>query len=271
MPDRESGKWLGYEIGKEQFTREDGTTVVDTAKASYYMMVNYGKLNPSELPNVWPEECELRTPVLGIGQLMFESGQKLLKLTGTIPDSSGVVLDDVNGVGRMLHYMSDPSENNPLLCGEHKDHGLITALLSPFYTQDGKPIPEPDEAGLFVQPPHSDKYLKVASNDPEVLLFQAGEFAQLATNSGMQATNGGMQATKHLVRKAAQVGIERFTMAVFIGPDNNAAIRSTDTLTTDPRYAECLAKSGDGTCRYPDWHIASMKKYEAPKPAPLNK
>lgn len=261
-PDRASGKWLGYEIGKEKFVREDGAEVIDNAKSSYYAYVEYGNLDPEQLVNVWPSECNLEVPFLAIGQMMFQTAKELLQKIHYIQDDCGVVLDLTNGVGRMLDYKPDPLNNNPFWCGAHFDHSLFTALLPAFYFKEGVQIPEPLEAGLFVLKPSDNRYYKVVSDDPNVMLFQTGEFAELATN-------GLMRATKHRVVKAFDDNIERITMALFIGPENEALIHSTDPLAQDYRYTHRINDEGkveertDGLCRFLDWHILSLQRYEA--------
>jgi isopenicillin N synthase-like dioxygenase len=65
-------------------------------------------------------------------------------------------------------------------------------------------VPEPPEAGLFVKVQGTFK--KVAA-DPEVMMFQVGEFGQLVTNDAIRAT-------EHRVHKAPD-SIERYAMALF--------------------------------------------------------
>lgn len=260
VPNREAGKWLGFETGKEKFKREDGTEVVDDAKSSYYAIVNYGNLDPEKMENVWPsdEVCDLKTPYLNIGDMMFNMCKEVLQKVGYISEVSGISLDVVHGVGRMLHYKTNAENPNPLWCGAHYDHGLFTALLPAFYYKDGVNIPEPEEAGLFVRRHDDEKFYKVVSDDPEVMLFQTGQFAQLSTN-------GQMKATEHRVHSADDSSIERYTMAVFISPENEATISSNDPLALDDRYQYKPngEKRTDGLCTYLDWHINSINRYEA--------
>lgn len=139
---------------------------------------------------------------------------------------------------------------------------LLTGLLPGCYFKNGVRIPEPREAGLFIQRPDDAQYYKVVSDDPDVMLFQTGQYSQLGTN-------GRMKATKHFVEKAEDLEIERFTMALFVNADNEATIRSEDVLAQDFRYLHRfndkgeIVKREDGLCRFLDWHLLSLNQYEA--------
>lgn len=247
-PDRDKNEFAGYEVAKEKFQREDGSWVIDDGKVSYYAYVK-----PADSPeNRWPKECGLKESFLNIGNLMFETAISVLKKIDLVKLNSGAVLENSNGVGRMLHYKSNTSDN-PLWCGAHFDHGIFTALLPAFYFENGEPIPEPKEAGLFVKTTVEGEFKKVVSDDPEVMLFQVGEFGQLISNDGINAT-------KHEVHKAEN-NVERFTMAVFVSPSFDTSIKSTSVLTKDSRYGT----NQDGTCKFLDWHLASLARYEVKK------
>jgi len=86
-------------------------------------------------------------------------------------------------------------------------------------------IDEPEEAGLFVRV--GDTYLKVDFN-PNILLFQVGEFGQLASNDRIKAT-------EHRVHKA-KGEVERYALALFTNPPMETVIYSTSQLTKDARY-----------------------------------
>jgi isopenicillin N synthase-like dioxygenase len=244
-PNRDAKEFLGYEIGKEKFQRPDGTWAIDQAKASYYAIVS------SDSPvNKWPVECDLKTSFQIVGSLMFDTAKTVLEKIQLIAPDCGVSLDDINGIGRMLHYIVDPMNDNPLWCGAHFDHSLFTALLPAFYFENGRLIPEPKEAGLFVKTTNDREFKKVVTDDPDVMLFQVGEFGQLATNDGIRAT-------EHEVLKASG-NIERYTMAVFIGPSMESTIYSNSVLAADSRYG---AQPGEA-CKFQQWHEASLNRYE---------
>jgi len=239
MPDRDSGKWLGYELGKEKFQRPDGKEVVDDCKASYYAMV------PEHSDNVWPKEVNLQTPFQVIGSLMDKTGRQVMEKIGLTGDKAALALD-THQVGRMLYYR--PTEN-PMWCGPHHDHGVFTTLLpAVYFTPDGKQVAEPEEAGLFVKSANDADFRKVVSDDPEVMLFQVGEFGQLATNDKIRATEHRVHGSNTL---------ERYTMALFFAAPFNSVHNSASVLTKDARWG-----SGE-SCRYGDWHIRSMERYRA--------
>jgi isopenicillin N synthase-like dioxygenase len=110
-------------------------------------------------------------------------------------------------------------------------------------------VGEPEEAGLFVRSSSQSEFKKVASNDPEVLLFQVGEFGQLLQNDAIRAT-------EHRVHKVAE-WVERYAMALFFDPPMDAVVHSTSELTRDTRYG-----GGPGDpCTYRHWNEASFKRY----------
>ncbi|NNM44383.1 MAG: isopenicillin N synthase family oxygenase [Chlamydiae bacterium] len=244
-PNRSAGEFLGYEIGKEKFLRPNGSWMVDDSKASYYAFV------PNSLENKWPIECDLQTPFQEIAYLMFDIGRRVMESIDLIGPRTVIASNEITGVGRMLHYdkQSDETMENPFWCGAHFDHGLFTVLLPAFYFLDGKAIPEPPEAGLFVRTKAGTQFHKVVSDDPDVMLFQVGEFGQLASNDAIKAT-------KHRVHKA-RGGIERYTMALFINAAMDTVIRSHSELTKDARYGAGAGES----CRFKHWHEASLNRY----------
>ncbi len=245
-PDRERGDmFLGYESGKERFKRPDGSWVIDDLKVSYYGFI------PEQEANRWPVEVDLKGAFQDLGVLMREVGKAVMEAIGLVGPKTGISVDEVPAVGRMLYYRKDEKGiiDNPFWCGAHFDHGLFTALLPASYFCDGKLVCEPEEAGLFVRPAGEKGFKKVIADDPEVLLFQVGEFGQLATDDAIKAT-------EHRVCKALGP-IERYTMAVFFEPPAETVLHSTSELALDERYG---GVSGDA-CSYKKWSEGSFKRY----------
>ncbi|MBY0529398.1 MAG: hypothetical protein K2P51_04325 [Rhabdochlamydiaceae bacterium] len=246
---KEEETFLGYERGKEKFQRPDGSWVVDDLKVSYYAFV------PENTQNKWPHELDLQTPFQDLGGVMHQMGLAVMQTIGLLDYQGGICLDDVPRVGRMLYYKK--SENtigdNPFWCGAHYDHSLFTTLVPAFYFSDGKLIAEPIEAGLFVKSTSDGVYRKVVANDPEVLLFQVGEFGQLVSNDAIHAT-------EHRVHKA-EGNVERYTMALFCDAPMDTVIHSTSVLTQDPRYG---AQSGEA-CSYEHWSSETFKRFHVDK------
>lgn len=243
-PNRDEG-FLGYEIGKEKFKNSDNVEVVDDCKASYYAFV------PDHADNKWPTEVDLKTPYQEVGKLMIQVGTEVMQAIGLVGPNAPVDQLGDDHVGRGLYYskVSDSHKGNPLWCGAHYDHGIFTALLPAVYIDEkGNQIPEPEEAGLFVRAPDAKEFKKVRADDPDVMLFQVGEWGQIASNDKILAT-------EHYVQKA--VGhVERITMALFFKTPFEYVIESTSKLAQDGRYG------GGRTCKYLDWHNASLKRYE---------
>lgn len=245
-PNRSLGEmFLGYEKGKEKFKRPDGKWVVDDLKVSYYGFV------PEMPPNKWPREVDLKTPFQDLGMLMSEMGEAVMKKIGLIGPTTGICLDGLPRVGRMLYYKKsiEGVAENPLWCGAHFDHGLFTALLPAFYFVGGEAIPEPMEAGLFVKTTSDGVFKKVLADDPDVLLFQVGEFGQLVTNDGIRAT-------EHRVQKALGT-VERYTMALFYDAPQDLVIRSFSELVKDARYGGVPGEP----CTYRKWQEGSFNRY----------
>ncbi len=239
-PNREAGDtFLGYERGMEKFQRPDGRWVVDDRKSSYYAFV------PDHERNKWPVNMDLKTPFEELGAIMSAAGQKVMEQIELTGDKTGIHLEDACHVTRMLHYQKtfDSSPDNPYWCGAHFDHGLFTALTPSFYFVDGEGINEPEEAGLFVRV--KDAFLKVPAN-PNILMFQVGEFGQLVTDDGIRAT-------EHRVHKA-DGSIERYAMALFFIPDLDTTIHSVSKLTQDARY-------GENPCSYRNWERKTFERF----------
>jgi isopenicillin N synthase-like dioxygenase len=245
-PNRDLGEmFLGYEKGKERFKRPDGKWVVDDLKVSYYGFV------PDSPHNKWPIEVDLRTPFEEIGALMSEMGEAVMKKIGLAGSETGITVDGIPRVGRMLYYRKsiESAEDNPFWCGAHFDHGVFTTLLPAFYFVNGEAVPEPEEAGLFVKTTADGIFKKVVADDPDVMMFQVGEFGQLATNDAIKAT-------EHRVHKAAGC-VERYTMALFYDAPMETTIHSSSLLTSDARYGGIAGSP----CTYQHWHEESFKRY----------
>ena len=242
-PNRERGDlFLGYEKGKEKFKRPDGRWVVDDLKVSYYAFV------PESPQNRWPVESELEKGFLELGNLMSVMGKAVMEKIHLIGLSTGVFLGDTPQVGRMLYYQKsgDTSGENPYWCGAHFDHGLFTVITPASYFVEGICIQEPEEAGLFVSV--QGVFKKVAA-DPEIMMFQVGEFGQLVMDDAIRAT-------EHRVQKASG-SIERYAMALFFEPPLETMIHSISTLTQDARYGGVAG----APCSYQRWHEESFKRY----------
>jgi isopenicillin N synthase-like dioxygenase len=245
-PNHDLGEtFLGYEKGKEKFQRPDGKWVVDDLKISYYGFV------PNNRENKWPLEIDLKTPFQDMGQLMADMGEVVMKKIGLVGLKTGISLDGIPRLGRMLYYRknTDSRNDNPFWCGAHFDHGMFTTILPAYYFMNGEVVLEPKEAGLFVRTGSDVPFKKVVADDPEVMMFQVGEFGQLATDDTIRAT-------EHRVHKADS-SIERYTMALFFDAPMEAEIRSYSELTQDARYE---GKAGD-PCTYLQWHVNSFNRY----------
>jgi len=246
-PNRSAGEIAGYELGKEKFQLSNGAWVTDTLKTSYYGFV------PENPSNKWPSESNLAGPFQDLGMLMSKTAEEVMQKIGLLAPKTPIDLTGTPRVGRMLHYRQnkEDSSNNPLWCGAHFDHGIFTALVPAIYFKDGKQIPEPAEAGLYVKTTQDGVFKKVEANDRDVLLFQVGEFGQLMTDDRIRAT-------EHRVNKAFGE-IERFTMALFISAPMDCVIHSYSELTKDARYG---GNPGD-PCSFDHWQDESYKRYLA--------
>ena len=182
---------------------------------------------------------------------MSETGIAVMGKIGLIGPTTGILIDDVPRTGRMLHYRKsiDGAHDNPFWCGAHFDHSIFTALIPAFYFVDGNAIAEPREAGLFVKTTRDGIFKKVVADDPDVMMFQVGEFGQLVTNDAIRAT-------EHRVHKASGI-TERYSLALFFDAPLDTVIHSSSELTQDARYG-----GGPGTpCSYLRWKEESFKRY----------
>lgn len=233
--------FLGYEVGKEKFNG-----IPDYSKESYYAYA------PDVDGNHWPDSkvMDLKGPFQAITAEMRKVGYEVMKRVGLTGNGSKSDLANEH-VARMLCYRERDSKSspNPLWCGKHKDHSSFTALLPAFYFKNGQRIAEPEEAGLFVRGANDTQFKKVASDNEEVLLFQVGEWGQLATDDRMKAT-------EHEVHKPVDPTIERYTMAQFFGPTLDCLLESNSEVTQDSRWG------GGKACAYKTWHFASIARYK---------
>ncbi len=233
----------GYECGKEKFQRPDGKWVIDDLKTSFYAFT------PDSDINIWPEEIDLNTPLIQMGELMAEMGRSVIKSINLFRSYADFDVEDCKTLARLLYYRKGEGteKDNPVWCGDHFDHGLFTVLLPALYVKNNSVVEEPMEAGLFVKTDNG--YKKVIANDHNVLFFQVGEFGQLISDDRIRAT-------KHKVKKAFGK-VERYTMALFYNAPMDLEIRSTSKLTSDPRYP---GRSGDPCC-YKQWNKASFERF----------
>lgn len=106
-PDRDAGDTEGYELGAERFRDAQGNWKIDDKKASFYAFV------PEKPQNKWPREVDLQTPYVELGELIFATGKRLLKVMG-LDETVGLRHDLLEGYGRMLHYHkeTDSGSNN---------------------------------------------------------------------------------------------------------------------------------------------------------------
>src|SRR3990167_1278688 len=246
IPNRDAGDNEGYELGAEWFKTQEGTWQIDDKKASFYAFV------PDQSGNKWPHEVDLRTPYLALGELIFNTGKRLLNVMG-LNTAVGLRHEQLIGYGRMLHYHkeSDATNANPNWCGAHFDHGVFTGLVPAYYFRNGVEVEEPEEAGLYIKSARAHDFEKINAADKSILLFQVGEFGQLISHDRIKAT-------KHIVKKA-QGEIERFTFALFYSVENEVVITSQSQLIEDVRYVQ--HQSADGSISYGKWNEASLARY----------
>ncbi|MFA6304026.1 MAG: 2-oxoglutarate and iron-dependent oxygenase domain-containing protein [Legionella sp.] len=246
-PNRDAGITEGYEVGAEQFKDQHGNWQTDNKKVSYYAYV------PDHESTIWPNELDLKKPYLDLGQLMFTTGNKVLQALN-FQENKTLFERGYVGFGRMLHYLNASSneDTNPNWCGAHLDHGVFTALMPAYYFKGDREVIEPEEAGLYVVPSTKNSFEKVHVIDKSIMLFQVGEFLQLATNDKLRAT-------KHLVRKPNSA-IERFAFALFFGAQPDVVIQSDSVLTKDERF---MLHATGKQISYALWENASYERYRA--------
>lgn len=247
VPNRDAGDTEGYELGAEWFKDQKGAWQIDDKKASFYAIV------PDHDRNKWPQEVDLKTAYLELGNLVFNTGKLLLNAMG-LNETMGLSHDQLVGYGRMLHYYKEEAATSPNenWCGAHYDHGVFTGLVPAYYFRNNHEVAEPDEAGLYIKPSNHDEFQKILTHDKSILLFQVGEFGQLLSHDRIRAT-------KHFVKKAFH-DIERYTFALFFSAAGDTQVKSHSQLITDARYVDNQEK---GAITYKKWESASYERYRA--------
>lgn len=216
---------LGWSYGIERFYG-----VLDSFKGSYF-----GEFAGDDMDkNIWPtqELPEFQSTYLALAELIYVWGNKLLPILN-IPTPI------YHSKTRMLYYGAiDPltDDDNPLWCGIHRDHTLITGLCPALYVKEGRPAIAPQGSGLKIR----EEVIEFPQN---CLAFQMGEVAELVTD-------GNMTATDHGVVKS--YGYGRYTMAVFMNPDKNKPLYSNIDVYND-RFVNGMT--------FEEWSQASYRKY----------
>ncbi|TFY63255.1 hypothetical protein EVJ58_g3359 [Rhodofomes roseus] len=248
---------FGWSHGKEVMNGKP-----DTLKGSYYA-------NPIvDTPNVTAEQRQAYPEYYGtniwpakdvegiegfedafktLGRFVFKVGTELAiacqpfasaHLTNTSVSLGDLIRTSQTTKARLLHYFAPPSDAEPPSedepidnwCGFHIDHSLLTGLCSAMFVRPG-PAGEPvivqnpsPSSGLYIRTRGGD--LTKVSIPSECLAFQTGEALELATA-------GSLRATPHCVRVGAGAGMEgvsRETLALFMQPDTNQRIATSETF-----------------------------------------
>ncbi|GJE85924.1 clavaminate synthase-like protein [Phanerochaete sordida] len=206
--------------------------------------------------NIWPSGVVgvegFERAFKSLGRLMFDVGCDLAAAcqpfaSSYLTDSSLSLVDIIRRSqipkARLLHYfpptLDEPHFNGdePIdsWCGLHKDHSLLSGLCSAMYleapedkSQAPRAIDAPSaSSGLYVRTRGGT--LTKVSIPTDCLAFQTGEALELATA-------GRLRATQHCVRVglggdvARAARISRETFAVFMGPDVDQQLSSTETF-----------------------------------------
>lgn len=179
-------------------------------------------------PNVWPSSQSLphfESSFKHIGRLIFNIALQITSHCDSFLQSNlhQLLAKSKSTKGRLLHYFPPPEQtpsendnNQPLWCGYHNDHGLITGLLpSRFFKPDGTICQVDDKtAGLHIANTETNETYR-ANIPQDCLAFQIGESAQILTG-------GALRATAHAVHSSPTVRqqhLSRITLAVFAQPD----------------------------------------------------
>lgn len=220
-----------------------------------------------ETRNIWPSEEVLpgfRQPILDLTRYMVKVGIDVARACDVhvktrVPGYTRnhleeMVRDSRTCKARLLHYFpttthADPSGSavkkgeaggkedggevmdEEAWCGEHLDHGCLTALTSAIYCDDrhspvtrdpsaatttADEIQEQQEidpkAGLYIRS-RSGRVVKI-DIPHDALAFQTGEALQVTTR-------GILRAVPHLVKGSTVPHVARNTMAVFMQPNLN--------------------------------------------------
>ena len=156
----------------------------------------------------------------------------------------------VNAKARLLHYFPKPndtldSEDDGVddWCGEHVDHGSLTALLPGMISDEESSLQSDRESIPGILPP--GLYIRTRNGEtvhaklsPTSLGFQVGETMSIQSR-------GRLQATPHFVK--ASPGTSRESLALFLQPDadeilpplemksdGECSVRGDDESPSDP-------------------------------------
>lgn len=184
-------------------------------------------------PNIWPRDGDcpgLEEACKAAAGIIVRVGAVLARHTDAYVQSvdptytehllEKVITEYRTHKGRLLYYFPMNAEQAAELsnaadvsswCGWHNDHGSLTGLTpAQFFSPEGEPIACPDPAaGLYIRS-RKGETLRVPL-PPDAIAYQIGEAAQVHTG-------GILQATPHCVRAAAEAGVGRGTLAVFMEP-----------------------------------------------------
>lgn len=218
----------GWSLGIEAFNGQR-----DSFKGSFYAALP----EEHDLPNVWPEMLEnFKERYEALGAIMFETGKKVLSLLSTVSTD--------RALGRMLYYSpiyEGKDDGSPNWCGNHRDHGIFTALCPELFFKDGVLVPKPANSGLYILG-------QEISPPDDVMLFQIGEVMELMTN-------GEVTATDHLVKKAYG-GIERYTFALFFDSPDDMVLHCTNPMVIK-KYEDRFTPD----MNFALWNDRSLAKY----------
>lgn len=218
---------LGWSTGIESFNG-----VRDSYKGSYYANIPQEENHP----NIWPILPGFKEKYETLGSVMYKTGALLLSLIREYQAGPGL--------GRMLYYspvFENKDDGSPNWCGNHRDHGLFTALCPEKFFKEGMLVEKPEGSGLYIL----DQEI---SPPDDVMLFQIGEIMEIITN-------GEVKATDHLVKKAYG-GYERFAFAFFFDTPADMVLHCTnpDVIKKyEDRYTEGMT--------FQLWNDRSLAKY----------
>lgn len=249
---------FGWSHGKEIMNGKP-----DLLKGSYYADPTVDSANVSAAQkaaypeyygkNIWPEKNEkgvegFEKAFKDLGKFIHKVGSELAvacqpfasaHLTNSSLSLPELISTSQTTKARLLHYFPPPpgssvaSEDEPVdsWCGFHLDHSMLTGLCSAMFLRqeanlEATVIPSPSPtSGLYIRTRGGD--LTKVSIPQDCLAFQTGEALELATN-------GKLRATPHCVRVGgAGEGsdkISRETFALFMQPDTDQAISSSETF-----------------------------------------
>lgn len=243
----ETGWTLGWSHGKEHF--KDGT--YDVAKGSFYINPFYDQQDPNIYPR--PLQPYLQQLLIPMTRFMSEVGLWVGTLCDLYLQREGTASNDpwmisqslatgIAAKARLLYYFPrDESKAVAVVkndktrtecgqdvvfddwCGQHKDHGSITALLpgmlcdgtgsAPASDTSSSSKNDPHPPGLYIETRNGE--LVHASLAPTSLGFQLGETLQIMSR-------GKFRATPHSVKAPSATNQNsnhgRASLAVFLQP-----------------------------------------------------